>query len=144
MPVPIPANDMATSHSPAQSWSFRVPSPPRITVPPPPLNARGIPDLHVVQDSPFDFESSGFDNAEFLRTVTYGNFICSNNMLVSSHFAAVLAILLIDIALGMEVRTAQEGTENSTISISGTYGGSTGSELSSKRRYYNGLSSTQY
>ena len=99
MPVPISANDMATSHSPAQSWSFRVPSPPRITVPPPPLNASGLPDLHVVQDSSFDFESSGFDNAEFLRTVTYGNFICSNNMLVSSHSSVVLSTSLIDIWL---------------------------------------------
>lgn len=97
MPVPIPANDMATSHSPAQTWSFRVPSPPRITVPPPPLNARGIPDLHVVQDSLFDFESSGFDNVEFLRTVTYGNFICSNNMLVNSHSSPMLSTYLIDI-----------------------------------------------
>ena len=97
MPVPIPANDMATSHSPAQSWSFRVPSPPRITVPPPPLNARGIPILHVVQASPFNFESSGFDNVEFLRTVTYGNFICSNNMLVTSHSSAMLSTYLIDI-----------------------------------------------
>lgn len=97
MPVPIPVNDMATSHSPAQSWSFRVPSPPRVTVPPPPLNARGIPDLHVVQDSPFDFESSGFDNAEFLRTVTYGNLIYSNNMLVRSHSSAELEAYLIDI-----------------------------------------------
>ena len=99
MPVPISANNMATSHSPAQSWSFRVPSPPRITVPPPPLNARGIPDLHVVQDSPFNFESSGFDNVEFLRTVTYGNFICSNNMLVTSHSSAMLSTYLIDIWL---------------------------------------------
>ena len=144
MPVPIPANDMLTSHSPAQSWSFRVPSPPRITVPPPPLNASGIPDLHVVQDSSFDFESSGFDNAEFLRTVTYGNFICSNNMLVSSHFRCAEYLSDRWLPLGMEVRTAQEGTENTTISIPGTHGGSTGSELSTKRRCNNGLSSTEY
>ncbi len=68
-------------HSPAQSWSFRVPSPPRIIVPPPALNAQGVPDLHVVQDPAFDFESSGFANAEFLKTVTYGNFVTANNML---------------------------------------------------------------
>ena len=74
---------MAIPHSPAQSWSFRVPSPPRIIVPPPALNANGVPDLRVVQDPTFDFESSGFANAEFLQTVTYGNFICSNNILVA-------------------------------------------------------------
>lgn len=72
---------MAAPHSPAQSYTFRVPSPPRIIVPPPTLNANGIPDLHVVQGSDFDFESSGFANAEFLKTVTYGNFILSNSML---------------------------------------------------------------
>jgi len=68
-------------HSPAQSWSFRVPSPPRIIVPPPALNANGMPDLHVVQDPAFDFECSGFANAKFLKTVTYGNFMTANNML---------------------------------------------------------------
>lgn len=72
---------MPNPHSPAQLYTFRVPSPPRIIVPPPALNANGIPDLHVVQDSDFDFESSGFSNAEFLKTVTYGNFILSNSML---------------------------------------------------------------
>ena len=45
------------------------------------LNASGMPDLHVVQDSSFDFEASGFANAEFLRKVTYGNFMTVNNML---------------------------------------------------------------
>lgn len=58
-----------------------MPSPPRIIVPPPALNASGLPDLHVVQDPAFDFESSGFANAEFLKTVTYGNFMTANNML---------------------------------------------------------------
>lgn len=81
MPATTLSHPMAAPHSPAQSYTFRVPSPPRIIVPPPALNANGIPDLHVVQDSSFDFESSGFANAEFLKTVTYGNFICSNNML---------------------------------------------------------------
>jgi serine/threonine/tyrosine-interacting protein len=81
MPATTFSNTMATPHSPAQSYTFRVPSPPRIIVPPPALNANGIPDLHVVQDLGFDFVSSGFANTEFLKTVTYGNFICSNNML---------------------------------------------------------------
>ena len=68
-------------HSPAQQYSFRVPSPPRIIVPPPHLNSNGIPDLHLVKDAPIDYESSGFSNADFLSTVTYGNFITANNML---------------------------------------------------------------
>lgn len=70
-----------TPHTPAQTWSYRVPSPPRIIIPPPVLNAQGVPDLHVVQDGSYDFESSGFKNAEFLQTVTYGNFMTSNNQL---------------------------------------------------------------
>lgn len=81
MPATTPSLAMSMPHSPAQSWSFRVPSPPRIIVPPPPLNANGMPDLHVVQDPAFDFERSGFANAEFLKTVTYGNFMTANNML---------------------------------------------------------------
>ncbi|KAL6719956.1 hypothetical protein ACLMJK_001877 [Lecanora helva] len=72
---------MATTHSPAQAWSFRVPSPPRILVPPPMLNANGTPDINVFQDQSFDFESSGFANAEFLEKVTYGNFAAEKHML---------------------------------------------------------------
>ena len=79
--MPALTDDNAKPHSPAQSYSFRVPSPPRIVVPPPALNANGVPDLHVVHNSAFDFESSGFANAEFLKTVTYGNFLDVNNML---------------------------------------------------------------
>ena len=70
--------DVVDPHIPAQGWSFRVPSPPRIIVPPPVLNSYGLPDLHVVQDASYDFESSGFKNAEFLQTVTYGNFMTNN------------------------------------------------------------------
>ena len=76
------ASDPTTSvHSPAQLYSFRVPSPPRIIVPPPVLNANGIPDLHLIDGAAIDFESSGFSNSDFLNTVTYGNFITANNML---------------------------------------------------------------
>ena len=71
--------DVADTHIPAQGWSFRVPSPPRIVVPPPALNSYGVPDLRVVQDASYDFESSGFANAEFLQTVTYGNFMTANS-----------------------------------------------------------------
>ena len=76
------ASDSPTAtHSPAQQYSFRVPSPPRIIVPPPHLNPNGIPDLQLASDAPIDYESSGFSNADFLSTVTYGNFITANNML---------------------------------------------------------------
>ncbi|MCJ1478048.1 hypothetical protein MMC13_006723 [Lambiella insularis] len=57
-----------TSHLPAHKWSYRVPSPPRVIVPPPQINGFGLPD---VSGGPVDFESNGFANSEFLRTVTY-------------------------------------------------------------------------
>lgn len=68
-----------SSHSPAQGWSYRVPSPPRIVVPPPALNALGLPDLHIDQDSSLSVENNGFGKAEFLKTVTYDNFIVNNS-----------------------------------------------------------------
>lgn len=76
-----PFHNMARSRSPAQLWSYRVPSPPRVVVPPPALTPLGLPDLHIDQSSSFDFESSGFANAEFLKTVTYGDFMTVNNMI---------------------------------------------------------------
>lgn len=72
---------MNRPHSPVQTWSLRVPSPPRIIVPPPALNANGIPDLHVAQESSRDFESSGFANAEYLKTFDYANLVSTNSML---------------------------------------------------------------
>lgn len=74
----LPA-DMTAPHAPAHNWSFGVPSPPRVVVPPPDLDYRGLPDLHVIQGTSYDFESSGFKNAEFLQKVTYGNFMTANS-----------------------------------------------------------------
>ena len=67
-------------HSPAQAWSQRLPSPPRINVPPPLLNVHGLPDLNIAQGS-VDFDASGFENAAFLKRVTHGNVITHNNMI---------------------------------------------------------------
>ena len=69
------------THSPAQLWSHRMPSPPRLVVPPPALATNGLPDLQVVKDATIDFGASGFNNTEFLRTVTYNNFVTKNAML---------------------------------------------------------------
>ena len=76
-----PFHDIARPHSPAQIWSYRVPSPPRVIVPPPTLTPMGLPDLCIDQSSLLNFESSGFANAEFLKTVTYGDFMTVNNMI---------------------------------------------------------------
>lgn len=70
-----------SSHTPASAWTFRVPSPPRIVVPPPSLNSNGMPDLTIEHVPWSDFESNGFANVEFLKTVTYGDFMTANNML---------------------------------------------------------------
>ncbi|MCJ1316804.1 hypothetical protein MMC15_002125 [Xylographa vitiligo] len=59
------------SHLPNHQWSYRVPSPPRVIVPPPQTNGAGFPDVHIGNGRPADFESNGFANSEFLKTVTY-------------------------------------------------------------------------
>lgn len=43
------------------------------------LNASGQPDLHIDQDSSFNVENNGFGKAEFLKTVTYDNFVVANS-----------------------------------------------------------------
>ncbi|KAL8713646.1 MAG: hypothetical protein Q9225_006722 [Loekoesia sp. 1 TL-2023] len=71
---------MEDLHLAAQSWSYRVPSPPRLTVPPPALDHKGAPDLRIDPSKELDFESSGFANSEFLKTVTYGDFMTRHSM----------------------------------------------------------------
>ncbi|KAI4124289.1 MAG: hypothetical protein LQ338_004885 [Usnochroma carphineum] len=66
---------MDNFHSAAQSWSYRVPSPPRLLVPPPPQDRRGAPALRIVQSPGHSFDSSGFPDTEFLNTVSYGDCI---------------------------------------------------------------------
>ena len=67
-------------HSPAQAWTQRLPSPPRINVPPPLLDSHGLPDLAIPEGS-VDFEANGFTNAAFLKRVTHGNVVSHNNMI---------------------------------------------------------------
>ena len=74
-------DDTTTPHLPAHAWSFRVPSPPRIVVPPPRLDHHGIPDSNIGPSAAQDYEPSDLANAEFLKTVTYGDFAALNNML---------------------------------------------------------------
>lgn len=66
-------------HSPAQKWSYRVPSPPRVIIPPPTLNEWGMPSLGLGEGTFLTSDSSGFGNADFLKTVTYDNFIIASN-----------------------------------------------------------------
>lgn len=67
-------------HLAAQSWSYRVPSPPRLLVPPPALDNKGAPDLRIHPSNELNFESNGFANSEFLETVTYGDFMTRHSM----------------------------------------------------------------
>ena len=144
MPAPTCSHEMAGPHSPAQGWSWHVPSPPRIIVPPPALNANGIPDLHVVQDTAFDFEPSGFANAEFLQTVTYGNLISSNNMLVDPlpYFGVYPTNTLL--VLGMEIRATSNGATNPTLPLPWPHGCRKRSKFPTTRRHHNGSSGTQH
>ena len=75
-----PPVQLGRPHSPSQAWTQRLPSPPRINVPPPLLDTRGLPDLGIAEGS-IDFEANGFTNAAFLRQVTHGNIIFHNNMI---------------------------------------------------------------
>ncbi|MCJ1370429.1 hypothetical protein MMC20_001642 [Loxospora ochrophaea] len=80
--VPETGSRRSTSpHLPAHAWSYRVPSPPRIVVPPPLLNASGFPDIRINEETSPSFEAAGFANTEFLRTVTYGDFVTTNNIM---------------------------------------------------------------
>ena len=48
-----------------------MPSPPRVIVPPPQTNGAGFADVQIGNGGPTDYESNGFANSEFLKTVTY-------------------------------------------------------------------------
>lgn len=71
-------SDTDNAAPPQQGWSYRIPSPPHIRVPPPKCNKLGIPDLRIDQD-PSNFDRTGFRNTEFLKTVTTDNIIRDNN-----------------------------------------------------------------
>lgn len=67
-------------HLPAHQYSYRVPSPPRVIIPPP-TYANGFTGLSITDWFHWDFESNGFANSEFLKTVTYGDFMNPDGML---------------------------------------------------------------
>ena len=66
-------------HSPAQKWSYRVPSPPRVVIPPPALDEYGMPDFGLDQDAFVNPDNNGFGNVGFLKTVTYDNFLIAGS-----------------------------------------------------------------
>ncbi|KAI4115523.1 MAG: hypothetical protein LQ345_003891 [Seirophora villosa] len=58
----------------AQSWSRRVPSPPRLNVPPT-LDLKNSPGITVAPGEEYDFASTGFSNTDFLSAFTYADCI---------------------------------------------------------------------
>lgn len=58
----------------AQSYSFRVPSPPRIFVPPPSINVDGKSNVKIVQDTVTEAMGSGFENTDFLKNINFDDF----------------------------------------------------------------------
>lgn len=78
MSQPSSPSDADYKVLPQQGWSYRVPLPPQICIPPPTCNRIGIPDLRIGQD-PSNFDRTGFRNIEFLKTVSTDNIIRDNN-----------------------------------------------------------------
>ena len=72
------SDSLPIGHSPAQEYTFRVPSPPRVVVAPPTLKLNGPTNLGEAHTG---YESSGFTNVEFLRKVTYLQCSTANSML---------------------------------------------------------------
>ncbi|KAI9760289.1 MAG: hypothetical protein M1835_000197 [Candelina submexicana] len=81
IPQQLDGNPLAFSHEPSYEYSYRIPSPPRIVVPPPPVGTaipthRSFsPPIHV------DFESNDLANRQFLDTVTFGDSTQLHNIL---------------------------------------------------------------
>ncbi|MCJ1250476.1 hypothetical protein MMC30_007704 [Trapelia coarctata] len=67
-------------HTPAHEYTYRVPSPPRVVVPPP-THANGFSAPQITGGAGSDYESNGFANTEFLETVTYGDCMNPDSML---------------------------------------------------------------
>ena len=76
-PPPLPS----APHLPTHTWSYRVPSPPRVVVPPPTFSSTGSLDYNIGKKALLDFEANGFANSEFLKTVTYADSISADNMM---------------------------------------------------------------
>ena len=76
-----PHERATTPHFPAHEYSYRVPSPPHIAVPPPAVNSDGMPGLNSLLGGRADLEPSGFPHAEFLKTVTYKDFMITSSMM---------------------------------------------------------------
>ena len=46
-------------HHATHTWTYRIPSPPRVVVPPPTLDADGLPHLSIRSDSDSEFDANG-------------------------------------------------------------------------------------
>ncbi|KAL9010993.1 MAG: hypothetical protein Q9173_004121 [Seirophora scorigena] len=64
---------------PAQSWSRRVPSPPRLDVPPT-LDLKRSPGIGVAPGEGYDFASTGFSNTHFLSAFKYTDYITGHEI----------------------------------------------------------------
>ena len=56
-----------------QTWSYRVPSPPRVYVPPPSVKDEDPPELRLAKRTAQDFDTNGFDNADFLKSMPHND-----------------------------------------------------------------------
>ncbi|KAI9711678.1 MAG: hypothetical protein M1812_007111 [Candelaria pacifica] len=72
---------LSFSHEPSHEYSYRVPSPPRIVVPPPSVGTEVPGQRSFSPPMHLDFESNDLANRQFLDTVTFGDSTQLHNML---------------------------------------------------------------
>ncbi|KAL9608097.1 MAG: hypothetical protein Q9167_007046 [Letrouitia subvulpina] len=65
--------------APTYEYTYDIPSPPRTTIPPPPIDERGLPDISMT--APHPDRGSIFPNTSFLSHISYHNLWTKNNLL---------------------------------------------------------------
>jgi serine/threonine/tyrosine-interacting protein len=64
--VPSPVDEYLRNHE----LAYKIPSQPRILLPPPPVDADGVYTLAISRVNPDKFDQNGFANIEFLKSLT--------------------------------------------------------------------------
>ena len=69
------------NHVANHQWTYRIPSPPRIPIPHPVLDASGLPILAFSRSADIDFKDNGFEKPEFLNSFGLDDLVKTDNML---------------------------------------------------------------
>ena len=76
-PLPTPP----VMRLPTHKWTYRVPSPPRVVIPPPTFSSTGTLDYNIGDKVFLDHEATGFTHTEFLKTLEYAESINVDSMM---------------------------------------------------------------